>query len=83
MYVAIDMFKMNVRTFWSQLHSYYAFYIIPKCIRNHHTEFEIRIGGGEFHGRNNNRESIVESNGFIIPVLVQALSSIHLPLRIP
>ncbi len=33
----INMFKMDVWTFWS---SCYAFYIVPNCIRNHHTEFE-------------------------------------------
>ena len=32
---------MEVLTFWSQLLSCFAFFILPKCIRNHHTEFEI------------------------------------------
>ena len=37
------MSKMDAWTFLSQLSSlsYYAFYIVPDCIRNHHTEFEI------------------------------------------
>ncbi len=35
------MFKMDVWTFWSQLKSCYAFYILPNCIRNRQTEFEI------------------------------------------
>ncbi len=35
------MLKMDVWTFWSQLSSSYAFYIVPSCIRNHHTKFEI------------------------------------------
>ncbi len=37
----INIFKMDVWTFWSQLLSCYAFYIVPNCIRNQHTEFEI------------------------------------------
>ncbi len=37
----INMFKMDVWTFWSKLLSYYAFYIVPNCIKNHHTDFEI------------------------------------------
>ncbi len=31
---------MDVWTFWSQLLSCYAFYIVSNCIRNHHTELE-------------------------------------------
>ncbi len=37
----INMFKMNVRTLWSELQSCYAIYILPNCIRNHHIKFEI------------------------------------------
>ena len=37
----IYMSKMDVYTFWSQLSSCYAFYIVPYCIRNHYTEFKI------------------------------------------
>ena len=37
----INMFKMDVWTFWSELSSCYAFYIVPNCIRNHHAKFEI------------------------------------------
>ncbi len=33
--------KMDVWTFWSQLSSCYTLYIVPFCIRNHHTKFEI------------------------------------------
>ena len=33
--------KMDVWTFCSQLSSYCDFYIVPNCIRNHHTKFEI------------------------------------------
>ncbi len=32
---------MDIRTFWSQLSSCYAFYIVHNYIKNHHTEFEI------------------------------------------
>ena len=32
---------MDVRTFWSQLSRCYAFYIVPNCIRNPHTNFDI------------------------------------------
>ncbi len=38
--VKINMFKKDVLTFWSGLKSCYALYIVPNCIRNHHTEFE-------------------------------------------
>ncbi len=37
----INMFKINVWTFLSQLLSYYAFYFVPNCIRNDHTNLEI------------------------------------------
>ena len=37
----INMFKMDIWTFWSQLLSCCAFYIVPNCIKNHHTKFEI------------------------------------------
>ncbi len=32
------MLKM---TFWSELYYCYAFYIVPNCVRNHHTEVKI------------------------------------------
>ncbi len=31
---------MNLWSFWSQLLSCYALYIVPKCNFNYHTEFE-------------------------------------------
>ncbi len=31
---------MDVRTFCLELWSYYAFCILPNCIRNHQTQFE-------------------------------------------
>ncbi len=34
----INMFKMDSRTFWSQLKTCYVFYIELKYIRNPHTE---------------------------------------------
>ncbi len=37
----INMFKMVVWTFWSQLSSCYPFYIVLNCIRFHHTEYVI------------------------------------------
>ena len=30
-------FKLDVRTFWSELQSCYSFYILPNCIKNNHT----------------------------------------------
>ncbi len=32
---------MNVWTFWSELQSCYAFYILPNFIKKYHAEFEI------------------------------------------
>ena len=37
----INMFRMDVWIFWSQLSSCYAFYIVLNYIMNHHTEIEI------------------------------------------
>ncbi len=37
----LKMFKIDARTFRSQLQRCYAFYVLPNCLRNHHTEFEI------------------------------------------
>ena len=39
-HVKMSCFKLDVRTFWSGLQNCYAFYILPKCIRNPHTKFE-------------------------------------------
>ena len=37
----INKFKMEVWICWAQLSRWYAFYIVPDCIRNLHTKFEI------------------------------------------
>ena len=36
----IKMIKIDVQSFWVELHSCCTFYFQPNCIRNHHTEFE-------------------------------------------
>ena len=38
----INIFKMDIWTFWSQLSSCYPFYIVHNCMKNH-TEFKILI----------------------------------------
>ena len=35
----INMFEMDAWTFWSGL-EFLRLLLLPKCIRNHHTEFE-------------------------------------------
>ena len=37
----VNMLNCTYRLFLSQLSSCYAFYIVPNCSMNHHTEFEI------------------------------------------
>ncbi len=37
----INMFNLDLWTIWSKLSSFYAFYIVPSCIRNHHIKFKI------------------------------------------
>ena len=39
----INIFEIDVWTFWSEISSCYAFYIVPICIRNPLTNFEIDI----------------------------------------
>ena len=40
-YQEINMFKMDVQTFWLGLQSCYAFYVVSNCIRNYHAKSDI------------------------------------------